>query len=89
MNNKIMIIAGEASGDARAAGLVRAVKRQRPDLRFFGIGGDQLRAEGVETLVDSRVMAVVGLFEVLAHFPTIYGALQLMRRKLREERPTC
>ncbi len=87
MNEKIMIIAGEASGDARAAGLVRAVKRQRPDLRFFGIGGDQLRAEGVETLVDSRVMAVVGLFEVLAHFPTIYGALQLMRRKLREERP--
>ncbi len=85
--NKIMIIAGEASGDARAAGLVRAVKRQRPDVRFFGIGGDQLRAEGVETLVDSRVMAVVGLFEVLAHFPTIYGALRLMRRKLREERP--
>lgn len=83
----IMIIAGEASGDARAAGLVRAVKRQRPDIRFFGIGGDQLRAEGVETLVDSRVMAVVGLFEVLAHFRTIYGALQLMRRKLREERP--
>jgi lipid-A-disaccharide synthase len=87
MNNKIMIIAGEASGDSRAAGLVRAVKRLRPDLRFFGIGGDQLRAEGVETLVDSRVMAVVGLFEVLAHFPTIYGALRLMRRKLREERP--
>lgn len=84
---KIMIIAGEASGDARAAGLVRAVKRQRPDIRFFGIGGDQLRAEGVDTLVDSRVMAVVGLFEVLAHFPTIYGALRLMRRKLREERP--
>jgi lipid-A-disaccharide synthase len=87
MHRKVMIIAGEASGDARAAGLVRAVKRQRPDIRFFGIGGDQLRAEGVDTLVDSRVMAVVGLFEVLAHFPTIYGALQLMRRKLREERP--
>ncbi len=87
MNEKIMIIAGEASGDARAAGLVRAVKRQRPDIRFFGIGGDQLRAEGVDTLVDSRVMAVVGLFEVLAHFRTIYGALQLMRRKLREQRP--
>lgn len=85
--NKIMIIAGEASGDARAAGLVRAVKRQRPDIRFFGIGGAQLRAEGVDTLVDSRVMAVVGLFEVLAHFRTIYGALRLMRRKLREERP--
>ncbi|GAB4298835.1 MAG: lipid-A-disaccharide synthase [Thiohalomonadaceae bacterium] len=87
MNKKIMIIAGEASGDARAAGLVRAVKRQQPDIQFFGIGGERLRAEGVKTLVDSRVMAVVGLFEVLAHFPTIYGALRLMRRKLREERP--
>jgi lipid-A-disaccharide synthase len=83
----IMIIAGEASGDARAAGLVRAVKRLDPSVRFFGIGGDRMRAEGVETLVDSRVMAVVGLFEVLAHFRTIYGALQLMRRKLRGERP--
>jgi lipid-A-disaccharide synthase len=82
-----MIIAGEASGDARAAGLVREFRKLRQDVRFFGIGGDQMRAEGVETLVDSRVMAVVGLFEVLAHFPTIYGALQLMRRQLREERP--
>lgn len=84
---KIMIVAGEASGDARAAGLVREANRLRPDLRFFGIGGDRMRAEGVETLVDSRDMAVVGLFEVLAHFPTIYGALRLMRRMLRERRP--
>lgn len=87
MQKNVMIIAGEASGDARAAGLVRAVKQLRDDIHFFGIGGDRLRAEGMHTLVDSSSMAVVGLFEVLAHFPTIYGALRLMRRKLREERP--
>lgn len=82
-----MIIAGEASGDARAAGLVRALKKQRSDLHIFGIGGERLRAEGVDTRVDAARMAVVGLFEVLAHFPTIYGALRLMRRALRDERP--
>lgn len=87
MNKRVMIIAGETSGDARAAGLVEEVRARHPEISFFGIGGDRLRAAGVDTLVDARVMAVVGLVEVLAHFPTIYGALRLMRRKLREERP--
>lgn len=82
-----MIVAGEASGDHHAARLVEALHSTHPEVRFFGIGGEQMRAAGVETLVDSRVMAVVGLFEVLAHFGTIYGALQLMRQRLRDERP--
>lgn len=83
----ILIIAGEASGDARAAELVKAVRERDLDIRFFGIGGERMRQQGVETLVDSRLMAVVGLIEVLAHFPTIYGALRKMRRLLREQRP--
>ncbi len=87
MTKRVLIVAGEASGDMHAAGLVRAVKRQAPEVEFAGIGGRLMREAGVEILVDSAQMAVVGLFEVLAHFPTIYGALQLMRRQLRETRP--
>ena len=70
-----------------AANLIKEVKKIAPDVHFAGIGGEKMRAAGTEILVDSKVMAVVGLFEVLAHFRTIHGALQLMRRQLRERRP--
>jgi len=83
----VMIVAGEASGDHHAARLVEEARRLRPELRFFGIGGEEMRQAGVDTWVDSREMAVVGLFEVLAHFPTIYGALRRLRRGLHEHRP--
>ena len=83
----VLIVAGEASGDHRAARLVEEVRKRAPQVAFSGIGGERMRQAGVETLVDAREMAVVGLFEVLAHFPTLYRALQAMRRRLREQRP--
>lgn len=86
-HREVLIVAGEASGDMHAANLIREVGKHHPEVHFSGIGGEQMRAAGTRILVDSRVMAVVGLFEVLAHFRTIYGALQLMRRQLREHRP--
>ncbi|WP_092994365.1 lipid-A-disaccharide synthase [Thiohalomonas denitrificans] len=82
-----MIIAGEASGESRAARLVEEARHLRPELEFFGIGGPRMRAAGVETLVDCRDMAVLGLFEILRHFRFIYGVLQHMRRLLASERP--
>ena len=54
-----MIVAGEASGDMHGAGLVRAMHRLDPTLRFSGMGGRELRAAGVEILVDAAGMAVV------------------------------
>jgi lipid-A-disaccharide synthase len=83
----VMIVAGEASGDQHAAYLVENIRRQAPNVRVSGIGGHHMREAGVEVLVDSSELAVVGLVEPLLHFRTIYGALQLMRRRLREERP--
>ncbi len=83
----IMIVAGEASGESRAARLVEESRRKDPSLSFFGIGGPRMRAAGVDTLVDCRDMAVLGLFEVLKHFRFIYGVLQRMRRLLAERRP--
>ncbi len=58
-----------------------------PDLHFYGIGGPRMRAAGVETLVDAKVMAVMGLVEVLGHYPTLRAALKLMQRRLAEDRP--
>ena len=64
----VLLIAGEVSGDMHAAGLVRAVRKKNPDVHFFGIGGDELRAAGMEIAVDSREMAVMGLAEVIRRY---------------------
>lgn len=82
-----MIIAGEASGDLHAAKLVREVKEKTTDIQFYGIGGVDMVDAGVETLVDSAELAVVGLFEVLAHWNTISGALKKMQHLLRTDPP--
>ena len=84
---RVMIIAGEASGDIHAAKLVREVKQKNPDIDFYGSGGESMRQAGVNTLIDSSVLAVVGLFEVLAHWSTISGALKDMQHRLRTDPP--
>lgn len=86
-SKRIMIIAGEASGDLHGSALVRESRVLDPALRFFGIGGSLMRAEGVATLVDAREMAVVGLVEVLAHFPTIFRAFRKMEKILKQNPP--
>ena len=62
---RVMIIAGEVSGDIHAARLVAAVRERMPGVSFFGIGGEQMRLTGVETVHDTKEMAVMGLTEVL------------------------
>jgi lipid-A-disaccharide synthase len=87
LNERIMIVAGEASGDLHGSNLVREALARRPDLEFFGIGGARMREAGVEVLVGAEEMAVVGLVEVAAHFPVIYRAWSLLRRILRTAPP--
>jgi lipid-A-disaccharide synthase len=82
-----MIVAGEASGDIYGAGLVRAVHASKPAISFFGIGGTLMREAGVDTLVDSSEMAVVGLVEVLKHFNVIASAFVRLKRILLSDPP--
>jgi lipid-A-disaccharide synthase len=82
-----MIVAGEASGDLHGAGLVREARKLDPRLDFFGIGGPRMRAAGVETLVDSSEMAVVGLVEVIAHFGVISHAYLTLKRIIASDPP--
>ncbi len=83
----VLIVAGEASGDHHGARLVEETLKLKPDIHFSGIGGEHMRKAGVETLVDSAEMAVVGLIEVLAHRKTIFGALDLMRERVKTLKP--
>ncbi len=84
---RVMLVAGEASGDLHAAKLAAGVLAKRSDVQFFGIGGNEMRKAGVDVLIDSADLAVVGLFEVLAHRKVIFGALNRMRELLRTEPP--
>jgi lipid-A-disaccharide synthase len=82
-----MIVAGEASGDLHGSALVRETLAIDPTLTFFGMGGPLMRRAGVDTLVDAREMAVVGLVEVIAHFPTIVHAFRKLKKCLRTNPP--
>jgi lipid-A-disaccharide synthase len=84
---KILISAGETSGDRYAAGVARALLRLRPDLEFFGCTGEEMRAAGVRTVVDSASLAVVGLAEVVSHIPRIYGEYRRLVAAAARERP--
>ena len=86
---EMMIVAGEASGDAHAAELMAELRRRRPDLHFFGCGGERMAAAGCEILVSSAELGLVGLFEVLAHLPRVYGLLRRLRQALRQRRPAA
>ncbi len=74
---RILISAGEASGEFYGAELIHALRRQisadpKASLEFFGVGGDRMRNAGCELLVDAREIAEVGIVEVVKHIPTIY-----------------
>jgi len=86
-NSRIMIVAGEASGDIYGADLVRETLAHGKEIRFFGIGGARMREAGVTTLVDSADMAVVGLVEVLKHFDVIASAFLKLKRILLNDPP--
>ncbi|HEX9861453.1 MAG TPA: lipid-A-disaccharide synthase [Nitrospirota bacterium] len=84
---RVMIVAGEASGDLHGGNLARALLAQRPGIELFGIGGENMRAAGVDTLVDNREIAVVGIWEVLSHFGVIKAAFDRMKRILEDDPP--
>lgn len=67
MTARIVIVAGETSGDNLAAGLIRALRARRPDLTFEGVAGPAMQAEGCVAWAPSEALAVMGLFEVLPH----------------------
>src|SRR5438477_2402195 len=84
---KILISAGEASGDFYAASLTRKLRQQFPEADFYGCTGPRMRQEGVRTVVDAASLAVVGLVEVVAHIPRIYGEYRNLIAAVRAERP--
>jgi lipid-A-disaccharide synthase len=84
---KVLISAGEASGDLYAAGLVEALLRRHPALQFFGCAGPRMQRAGVRAVVDAASLAVVGLLEVVTHIPRIHREYRKLIRAAETERP--
>jgi lipid-A-disaccharide synthase len=84
-----MIVAGEASGDKHGAKLVAALRDARPGcpLEIFGAGGDEMRAAGVDTLVDAREVAIMGALEVARALPKFLRVFRRLRDAAHERRP--
>lgn len=85
--NDILVVAGEASGDQHAAGLVRELRQLRPELRFFGMGGTHLESAGLERLYDARDVSVMGLTEVLPKLPRIVSVMRGLARGAQQREP--
>ncbi len=84
-----MIVAGEASGDMRAAGLARALKELNPGLRLTGIGGEHMRQAGVECFEDITELAVIGIAEVLKNLGRIKKVFDQTLNQIDTTHPDC
>lgn len=87
MAEEILIVAGEASADLHAARVLEELRRLRPGLTAFGVGGPRLRAAGLEALYPAEDISVMGLVEVLPRIPRILSILRGLRRAAAARRP--
>lgn len=69
------------------AQLIEALRCRDVSLDFFGVGGDRMRAEGCDTVVDAKDLSVVGITEILSHLPKIYGLYQHLIAETDRRKP--
>jgi lipid-A-disaccharide synthase len=86
-SRRILLVAGEASGDQHGAQLVEALKTEAPNLEFRGIGGALMAAAGVRRCMDAHELAVVGLTEVIAKLPLVLRGLRRLKQIMDDWRP--
>jgi lipid-A-disaccharide synthase len=84
---KILLVAGEVSGDLHGSYLVEAIHRIDPEIQFFGVGGEGLKRAGMRLLQHSQSLSVVGITEVFVKLGSILKALRTLKRSLEREKP--
>ncbi len=84
---RVLLVAGEASGDLHGADLLRALRLRLPGVEVFGLGGEHLRAGGMHTVADAREVATVGIVEGMGRLRTLVRIYRALARRLRTEKP--
>ncbi len=84
---KILIVAGDPSGDPHGAALIRELKQIFPQLTTYGIGGPLMLQEGLRAYYNLSALRVHGLVELIPHLPRLYKILWHLRDSLTEEQP--
>ena len=84
---RLVLVAGEASGDLQGALLAEALRKREPGIELSGVGGERMEAAGVRLLHRSEEMAVTGLWEVLSHLPRLKRTLDDVAAGLRGNPP--
>jgi lipid-A-disaccharide synthase len=82
----LLLSAGEASGDMYAARLASALAN-RADVKIFGMGGPQMRAAGVDLVMDYDEVSVVGITEIMKHLPSLLKAMEKMVTEAEQRKP--
>jgi len=92
MTQSIFISAGEASGEHYGALVIDALKKRLAasgqSAQFFGMGGERMAAAGLECIVRSEEMAVMGFTEVVRHLPRIWREFRKLKKSIRARRPS-
>ena len=84
---RVFVSAGEASGDAYGAALIRALRARVPGAVFTGLGGVEMEAAGQQRVVRAEDVAVMGVTEILRHVPRIYASYRKLVRSIKQQRP--
>ncbi|MCU0613017.1 MAG: lipid-A-disaccharide synthase, partial [Candidatus Eisenbacteria bacterium] len=84
---RLLVSAGERSGDLRAGALVAALKERMPDVELRGLGGERLAACGLTSEVPIESLAVMGFVEVIRHLPFFARLLNVLTGVLRSWQP--
>src|SRR5947209_15219788 len=88
MSMRVFISAGEASAETYGAQLIEALRRAHAGaIGFFGLGGERMRAQTCDIVVNSKDVAVVGITEVVKHLPGIYSKFHRLLREVDHRRP--
>jgi lipid-A-disaccharide synthase len=87
LRKEIMLVVGEASGDAHGARLVEALHRRDAALKVFGVAGEQLQRTDFEALIGVAHLTGMGLVELAGNVKNLWHAYLLLKRALKERRP--
>ena len=82
-----MFSAGEASGDTHGASIAKALLSKHPDATLFGMGGDLMKAAGVDIIYDIEQLGFIGIVEIIKHLPTFFKLRTFLKEAMLREKP--